>query len=98
MTFQAYLEHLKNKPEHIRKQIALGTASGITLIIFVFWIGSFTAIGQNAQQSVAQTVAKAGSPAESLTASVGGLFDDIKNLLFTPRTVSYSAVEVAPGK
>ncbi len=98
MTFQAHLENLRNKPEHVKKQIAFWSSFGITAIIFAFWIGSFTSVGQNAGQTVANAVERAGTPAQSLTASVGGLFDDIKNLIFTPRKITFTDIIVTPGK
>ena len=98
MTIQSYIEHLRTKPEHIKKQIAFGGALGVTVIIFVFWIASITGAGNNAGQAVASAVAKAGTPAQSLTASVGGLFGDIKDLFFTPRKVTYVDVQVTPSK
>jgi len=98
MTIQSYIEHLRTKPAHIKNRIALGSAFSITLIIFVFWIASFTSVGQNAEQAVANAVAKAGTPAQSLTASVGGFFGDLKDLVFTPRKVTFVDVQVTPGK
>jgi len=98
MAIQSYIEHLRTKPEHIKKQIAFGSALGITVIILAFWVASFTGAGSNAGQAVANAVAKAGTPAQSLTASVGGFFGDLKDLVFTPRKVTYVDVQVTPGK
>jgi len=98
MNLQAHLENIRSKPEHVRKQIAFWSAFGITAIVFVFWIGSFTTVGKNAGQTVAKAVAQAGTPTQSLTASVGGFFSDIKNLIFTPRKITYTDVIVTPGK
>jgi len=98
MTLSSYIEHLKTKPEHVKKQIAFGGAFGITVIIFAFWIMSFTSIGKDTKQSVAHVVSQAGTPAQSLTASVGGLFNDVKDLIVTPRKVTYADVIVTPGK
>ena len=98
MTIQAHIERLKTKPEHVRKQIAFWSAFGLTFVIFAFWVASFTTAGKNAQQAVTDAVAQAGTPAQSLVASVGGFFGDIKNLIFSPRKVSYTDVVVTPGK
>ena len=98
MTIQSYIEHLRTKPSHIRNRIAFGSAFGITFIIFAFWIASYTSAGQNAGQAVANAVVKAGTPAQSLTASVGGFFGDLKDLVFTPRKVTFVDVQVTPGK
>jgi hypothetical protein len=98
MTIQSYIEHLKTKPEHIKSRIAFGSAFGITLIIFVFWFASVTSVGTSAQDTVAHAVSQAGTPVQSLTASVGGFFSSIKDLIFTPRKVTYADVQVTPGK
>ena len=109
MNIQSHIENLRSKPEHVRKHIAFWTSFGITLIIFTFWIASFTAFGKNTQKSVADAVNHAGTPVQSLTASagdalggfassIGNLFSDIKDLVITPHTVKYTDIEVAPGK
>jgi hypothetical protein len=98
MSIHSHIEHLKTKPEHIKKQIAFWSAFGITFVIFAFWVASYTAAGKNAEQSVTHAVAQAGSPAQSLVASVGGFFGDIKDLMFKPRTVTYTDIQVTPGK
>ena len=98
MTIQSYLDQLRAKPNHIKNRIAFGGALGITLIIFAFWVASMTGASNNAGQVVANAVAKAGTPAQSLTASVGGFFGDIKDLFFTPRKVTFVDVQVTPGK
>jgi hypothetical protein len=97
-SLQNHLENLRAKPEHIRKQIAFWSAFGVTLVIFVFWISSFMGFTKTAGQAVSSAVEKAGTPAQSLTASVGGFFTDIKDLIFSPRKVTYSDVIVTPGK
>lgn len=98
MSIQSHLQNLRSKPEHIRKQIAFWSAFGITLIIFVFWVASFTTLGKSTGQAVAHAVQQAGTPAQSLTASVAGFFTDIKDLIFTPKKITYSDIEVAPGR
>ncbi len=97
-SIQAHITHLKTKPEHVRKQIAFWSAFAISFIIFAFWVASYTSAGKNAEQSVTDAVAQAGTPAQSLVASVGGFFGDLKDLIFTPRKVNYSDVIVTPGK
>ena len=56
-----------------------------------------TGVTSQASSTVAQAVESTGSPASSLVASVGSFFGDIKDLLFTPKKVTYSTVEVRPG-
>ena len=98
MSIQTYITHLRGKPEHSRKQIAFWTAFSVTSVIFFFWIASFTSLSKTASQAVAHAVDQAGSPAQSLVASVGGFFGDLKDLVFSPRKVTYVDVQVTPGK
>ena len=95
MTLQAYLEHLRGKPHHVRKQIAFWSSLGITAIIFAFWLASFTG-SFNQPKSVASAVS-ASTPGQSLIAGIGSVFGDIKDFIFTPKKVVYT-VEVSPGK
>lgn len=98
MSIQSHIENLRSKPDHIKKQIAFWSAFGITLVIFTFWVASFTSVGTSTQQAVARAVQQAGTPAQSLTASVGDFLGDIKDLIFKPRVVTYTDIQVAPGK
>jgi hypothetical protein len=99
MNLQAHLEDLRAKPEHIRKRYAFWGSFGITAIIFAFWLGSFSVNMSGASRAVvAQAVNNAGTPAQSLVASVGSFFGDVKDMMFGPRKVTYSTVEVRAGK
>ena len=40
-----YLQKLRSKPEHVREQIAFGTAGVIAALIFVAWLAAFVAQG-----------------------------------------------------
>jgi len=97
-----FIAKLKAKPENTRKQIALWSSIGVTLVIFIFWLASATGITSSATSSVTtavtQVVDRAGTPAQSMLASVGSLFGDIKDIVFTPKKISYSSVEVRAGK
>ncbi len=97
MDINAHLDNLRSKPEHIRRRYAFWTSLGITAVIFAFWAASFTAIGDTSKSAVASVVDKAQSPAQSMTASVGSFFADIKDILFGPRRVTYTNIQVAPG-
>jgi hypothetical protein len=96
-TLNSQLENLRSKPEHVRKSIAFWSAFGITLVIFAFWVASFTAWGVSTQTSIAQVVQKADTPGQSLVAGVGSFFYDLKDLVFGAKKISYSTVEVSPG-
>ena len=99
MPLQAHLENIRSKPEHVRKRIAFWTSFSLTAVIFVFWLASFTTtFGTARNPTVAATVAKAGSPGESLIAGVGDFFVDIKEMIFGSKKMTYSEVEVTGGK
>ena len=102
MNIQAHIENLKTKPEHVRKQIALWSSAVVTLVIFLFWLAATTGLSSSATSSasaaVANAVDNAGAPAQSMLASVSSLFGDIKDILFTPKKITYSSIEASPGK
>ncbi len=97
MSIETYLENLRAKPEHVRRRFAFWSSFGFTAIIFVFWLASFSVIGSNAKATVAQAVEKAGTPVQSLVASVGSFLYDIKDMIFGPKKINYATVEIGPG-
>lgn len=98
MTLQTRLENLRAKPEHVRKRFAFWTSFGVTAIIFVFWLASFSAFGASSNATIANTVSRAGSPGQSLIAGVGSFFVDIKEMIFGAKKIKYSEVEVRAGE
>lgn len=100
MSLHARLEELRSKPEHVRKRMAFWSSLGITAVIFAFWLSGVTSAGSNIKTEgvLASVAEKAGPPAQSLTASVGSLFADIRDLIWTPKRVEYGTIEVVPGE
>ncbi len=98
MSIQTRLEGLRAKPERVRTRIAFWSSFGITAVIFMFWLASFTSIGTPASGAIASAVDKAGAPAQSLLASVGDFFLDIKDLFLGPKKIEYAEVEVTAGE
>ncbi|MBU6426978.1 hypothetical protein KGQ27_01935 [Patescibacteria group bacterium] len=98
MSFQSYLDNLREKPEHIRRHYAFWTSLGVTATIFAFWLASFTTLGNSTKDAVARVVNNTETPAQSLVASVGAFFGDIKDMVFGPKKINYSTVEVSPGE
>ena len=64
----------------------------------MFWLASFTTSMATPRNAVTEAVAQAGAPGESLIAGVGGFFTDIKEILFGTKKITYTEVEVSPGK
>jgi hypothetical protein len=98
MSLQSKLDHLRAQPIHVRKHFAFWTSFGVTGIIALIWLGSFTSLGVSSQTAVASAVSNIRTPAQQLTASVGTFFDDIRDMIFTPKRVVYKAVIVKPGR
>lgn len=45
MSFIDYIERLRTKPVHVRKQIAFGASAGFTALVAIIWVTAFTASG-----------------------------------------------------
>ncbi len=97
-TLQNHLENLRAKPEHVRERYAFWGSLGITAIIAAFWLSSFTVALSSPQTSVNAAVASAGTPGASLVAGVESFFGDIKDFIFGAKKVTYTSIEVSPGK
>jgi hypothetical protein len=99
MNFQARLDELRGKPEAVRKRVAFWSSFGLTALIFVFWVTTITIFSPSKRGgAVAAAVDKVGTPAQSLIAGVGGFFGDVKELIFTPKRVTYTDIEVEAGE
>ncbi len=98
MSFQTHLENLRAKPEHVRKRFAFWSSLSVTVIIFAFWLASFTTSVVSPRNAVTQAVAQAGTPGQSLIAGVGTFLADIKEMIFGTKKITYKEVEVLPGK
>ena len=89
---------MRAKPEHIRTRFAFLSSLGVTAIIATFWVGSFTSLGTATNNQMANILDNAGTPGQSMIASAGSFFNDIKDMIFGPKKVTFSTVEVSPGK
>jgi cell shape-determining protein MreC len=68
------------------------------MVIFAFWLSSFTSFNATPQKAIASAMDKVGSPGQSLIAGVGSFFADIKDLFFGSKKITYSEIEVGPGR
>ncbi|MCX6715873.1 MAG: hypothetical protein NT077_02515 [Candidatus Taylorbacteria bacterium] len=107
MSLTSYIENLRKRPEHVRRRVAFGWSAGASIVIFVFWISSFTSIGIGgpiggsinvAKKSAVATASKVVSPGESLVAGVGSFANDVWSMIVAPKKVTYSVIEVLPGE
>jgi len=98
MKIHSHLALLRSKPEHIRRRIAFWSSFGITGLIFVFWLASFSAIGPVQSSSIAKVFDDVNTPAQSMVAAVGSLAGTIRDRIFGPKKVEFSTVEVMAGE
>jgi hypothetical protein len=80
-----HIERLRNKPEHVRKNIALGTAGALAALVFLGWgaatvAGGTLALGSNsltpdATAPLAAAAAQTSSSFSNLVGAVGAAPD-----------------------
>lgn len=97
MNFQKHLENLRAKPDHKKKQFAFWTSFGFSALLFIFWVASFNTGAGTATSTIAKAADKAGTPAQSLVASVGSVFTGIKDYFIAPKVIQYKEIEAVPG-
>lgn len=91
-----HIENMKAKPEHIRRRYAFLVSFSITAVIFAGWIASY---GLKSSPVLADKESNIKTPVSSLTASVVGAYNDIKNIVFGSNKTEYtSVIEVTGGK
>lgn len=73
---QEKLEILKNKPQHVRENIAIGVSGGITLLVFMGWAGSMAQSHRFAISPIKETPG-----VESPLAKASEAKDSFSNLL-----------------
>ena len=98
MSLSSFIQKVGEKPAHIRKFYSLSISFFVTAIIFGFWISSFSFINDPEDRVLASVMDTVDTPGKSLVASVGSFANDLKDLVFGPKKVEYSTVEVKPGR
>lgn len=98
MSLSSFIQKVGDKPLHIRKAYSLSISFFITALIFGFWISSFSFIRDPSDRVLASVMEQVDSPGKSLLASVGSFANDLKDLVFGPKKVEYSTIEVKPGR
>lgn len=94
----SYVANLREKPEHARRRAAFWWAFGVTFVIFLFWLASFDLVGKKVQTSAAAVASQVSSPGQSLVAGIGALGSDLWTTITGPKKVTFSEIEVLPGK
>ena len=98
MSDQNFISRLRQKPEKTRHKIAFWSSFGITAIIFAFWIGTFDSTGIRLSGDIVnKTLDKANTPSQSIVAAVGSTFTDLGNLIFGPKKVTFTSIQVEPA-
>ncbi|KKU67308.1 MAG: hypothetical protein UX89_C0016G0011 [Parcubacteria group bacterium GW2011_GWA2_47_16] len=74
-----YLEHLRKKPLHYRKRVAVLIASTITVLILLIWLSTFNFVSDtNVLDS--KTIAEELKPLEQIKASVIDFYASLKEM------------------
>lgn len=91
---QERLQHIKDKPQHVRENIALGISGGITLLVFIGWAGSLAsshtfAISPPlpAGPEITQPLAKVAESKDSFTNLLGAVGGRGKNSDADPQII-----------
>jgi len=74
-----YVHHLKAKPEHVRKRLAIGAAAGVTALIAVIWVVTLAGNGSLALSQDASPIDKAAAQQPQLAS--GGVKSNVEQLL-----------------
>lgn len=98
MSPRSYLERLREKPDHEKKRFAFWSSLGFTVVLFAFWVASFSISTGPSNIFASKTLQNTTAPAQSLIAGVGSFFGDIFDYFITPKTIQYTEIEVVPGK
>ena len=90
-----YIDNLKSKPEHVKKRFAFLVSFVFSFVVFAGWIASY---GFKSSPVLADKE-KVDAPVSSLTASVIGAYEDIKNMIFGANKMQYeeNVIEVSGG-
>ncbi len=90
MHLRDYIEHLKTKPEHVRRRIALGSSAGITALVFVGWLAALGASGTLAFDAPAE------NPTSDLAAAAASTKSNFSSLLGAASAYTASPSGTAP--
>ena len=74
--FHEKLQIIKNKPEHVRQNIALGVSGGITLLVLAGWLGALShnktfALDSNTQSDIPNPVEKVAETRDTFSNLLG---------------------------
>lgn len=78
---KGHIDRLREKPEHVRHQIAFGLAAGLTSLVAVGWGIALTTSGALAINSDVQPQAATGPGTESLSESLKEPAENFSNLV-----------------
>lgn len=79
----SYIEKLRDKPDHIKSQIAFGFSGVITFFIFMFWLSSFFQVSPSSKDlaiSQSQNTSGADSQIVSFNGSFASVVKGVKEL------------------
>lgn len=92
-----FIEHLRAKPEHVRKQIAFATSAGVTGVVAFMWVIAFVSSGALMRSSEPETPAVTSALKEqkgaSLLGAIGALTTKEDGSIVVVGTSASSTVE-----
>jgi uncharacterized Zn-binding protein involved in type VI secretion len=92
-----FIHNLKQKPEHVRKRIVLGTTSAVTGLVALAWVGTMAATGAFSLTASNGTVAQAQpAPLPSASSNFSQLAGAVAAV--TGATTSAPALTIVDGK
>lgn len=74
-----YVHHMRSKPEHIRKRVAIGAAAGLTALIAIVWVVTLAGNGTFALSQDPSVIDKANVAQPQL--ATGGVKSSVEQLL-----------------
>jgi uncharacterized Zn-binding protein involved in type VI secretion len=95
-----FVHNLKQKPEHVRKRIVLGTTSAVTGLVAIAWVGTMAATGAFSLSTGTATVATANATPQASAANTPSNFSQLAGAVaaVTGATTSAPALTIVDGE
>ncbi|MDB5245343.1 MAG: hypothetical protein JWN90_448 [Parcubacteria group bacterium] len=96
-----FVHNLKQKPEHVRKRIVLGTTSAVTGLVAIAWVGTMAATGAFSLSTTGTLAAgNAAQPQAALADTAPSSFSQLAGAVaaVTGATTSAPALTIVDGE
>jgi len=101
---QKFIHQLKQKPDHVRRRVAIGTSAGFTALVAIIWVTALTSSGTFAlSSSPAQQSAKQAPTTDAFALDGTNVHSNISQLVgavdaATGATTSKPSLTIIDGK